>query len=304
MKVIVTGGSGMVGKNLREHTRAKDIELYTPDRRELDLSNKDSVAEYFQREKPDAVIHAAGLVGGIQANIAAPVQFLVENLQMGMNVILGAQGAGVEKLLNIGSSCMYPKSATNPLNEDEILAGSLEPTNEGYALAKITCSRLCTYISSMYGLQYKTVIPCNLYGRHDKFDPARSHMVPAVIRKISEAVIEGRDAVEVWGDGLSRREFMYAGDLADFLLIALGKIETLPQNLNVGIGRDYSINDYYEVIADVLGFKGSFVHDLSKPSGMSQKLVNIEKLRALGWRSTTSLADGIAKTHEFYIKGA
>ncbi|KQY45725.1 GDP-L-fucose synthase [Rhizobium sp. Root483D2] len=303
MKVLITGGSGMVGRNLLEHARANDFQLEAPGRRELDLSDKISVQSYFQKVKPDAVIHAAGLVGGIQANIAAPVRFLVENLQIGMNVILGAQNAGVEKLINIGSSCMYPREATNPLNEDDILTGGLEPTNEGYALAKISCSRLCNYVSSTHGVHYKTVIPCNLYGRHDKFDPQKSHMVPAVIRKISEAVENQADVVEVWGDGLARREFMFAGDLADFLLFAVEDIERLPQNLNVGIGVDHSVNDYYKAVADVLGYQGRFVHDMSKPAGMSQKLVNIQKLRNLGWQATTSLSEGIRKTYEFYKNG-
>jgi len=294
----------MVGKNILEHTLARQHTILAPRRVELNLLDENAVHGYLASHKPDIVIHAAGTVGGIQANIAAPVRFLNDNLKMGMHVILGAQRAGIARLLNIGSSCMYPREATNPLREEAVLTGELEPTNEGYAIAKITCARLCEYISrEAPGFHYKTIIPCNLYGRHDKFDPAKSHMIPGVVRKISEAVESGSKTVDIWGTGEARREFMYAGDLADFIFTATARFADLPQNLNVGLGHDHSILDYYRTISNVLGFRGQFVHDLSKPQGMNQKLVDITKLEAFGWKATTSLESGIEQTFNFYKDG-
>jgi len=294
----------MVGRNILEHAYASQHTILAPRRSELDLLDGDAVDEYLLRHKPDAVIHAAGTVGGIQANIAAPVSFLSDNLNMGMNVLLGARRAEIPRLLNIGSSCMYPRMATNPLREETILSGELEPTNEGYAIAKITCARLCEYINKeVPSFLYKTIIPCNLYGRHDKFDPNKSHMIPAVVRKISEAVESKSNIVDVWGTGKARREFMYAGDLADFVFAAITRFADLPQNMNVGLGYDHSIMDYYRTIATALGFSGEFVHDLSKPQGMNQKLVDITRLEAFGWKATTSLESGIEKTYNFYKNG-
>ncbi|MBD9373197.1 GDP-L-fucose synthase [Rhizobium sp. ARZ01] len=304
MKLFLSGGSGMVGRNILEHPDAGQHTILAPRRAELDLLDENAVHDFLASHKPDIVIHAAGTVGGIQANMAAPVRFLSDNLKMGMNVLLGARRAEIPKLLNIGSSCMYPRAATNPLREETILCGELEPTNEGYALAKITCARLCEYINKEApSFLYKTIIPCNLYGRYDNFDPQKSHMIPAVVRKISEAVEAKADMVDIWGTGEARREFMYAGDLADFVFAAIARFSDLPQNLNVGLGHDHSILDYYRTIAKVLGFSGKFVHDLSKPQGMNQKLVDITGLEAFGWKATTSLESGIAQTYNFYKNG-
>jgi GDP-L-fucose synthase len=243
-------------------------------------------------------------VGGIQANMREPVAFLTENLDMGRNVVLAARSAGVKRLLNLGSSCMYPRNAPNPLAEQTVLTGELEPTNEGYALAKIMVARLCDYIGREdASLQYRTLIPCNLYGRHDKFDPKHSHLVPAVIHKIHQAKVDGRDTVDIWGSGKVRREFMYSGDLADCMWRALDQFDTLPAYLNVGLGKDLSILDYYHAVARIIGFEGSFVHDLTKPEGMAQKLVDTQRLESWGWRATTSLESGIAQTYQFYLEG-
>lgn len=301
-RVFLTGGTGMVGRNIREHASAAGYEIFAPGRQELDLFDEAAVAAYLKALKPDLVIHSAGTVGGIQANMAHPVSFLADNLRLGLNVILGARAAGVERVLNIGSSCMYPRDAFNPLKEEVILKGELEPTNEGYAIAKVASARLCDYITrETPGLHYKTIIPCNLYGRHDKFDPNKSHMIPAVIRKTDEAVKRGDEVVDIWGNGLARREFMYAGELADFVFFSFDRFESLPQYLNVGLGYDYTVNEYYQAVADILGFEGRFVHDLTKPSGMSQKLVDISALKAFGWTSRLSLREGIAQTYEFYL---
>ena len=300
-KIFLTGGTGMVGSNIREHSESHKYTIFAPSSKEVDLTNYEQVTRYIAEVQPDIIIHSAGLVGGIQANIKNPVGFLVKNLQMGLNVILAAQQNNVKKLLNLASSCMYPRDMEIGLTEDMILKGELEPTNEGYALAKVVATRLCEYMNREdEKWQYKTAIPCNLYGKYDKFDPKHSHMVPAVIRKIYEAKENNINEVEIWGDGLSRREFMYAGDLADFVYYALDHFDKMPQNLNVGLGRDYTINEYYQAIAKVIGYEGTFTHDLSKPMGMKKKMIDNTQLTAFGWKPKTSLEDGIKQTLEYF----
>jgi GDP-L-fucose synthase len=300
MKILLTGANGMVGKNIIEHAKANHHEILAPKRCELDLLNESAVNEYVCANLPDIVVHAAGIVGGIQANIAKPVKFLTDNMRLGLNVIMASKNAGVKNFLNLSSSCMYPRNAKNPLNEDLILKGELEPTNEGYAIAKIASTRLCEYIHKEdESLLYKTVIPCNLYGRHDKFDPNHSHMIPAVIQKLWNAKKQNLNEVDIWGDGQARREFMYAGDLADFIFYAIDNFEAMPQNINVGLGRDYTINEYYAEIAKIVGFDGDFVHDLSKPIGMKQKLIDDSKLQSFGWKHKTTLQNGLKETFEY-----
>ncbi len=302
-KVLLTGGSGMVGRNIQEHPSSNDWDIRAPRRSELNLADYDAVLAWMHAERPRAVIHAAGRVGGIQANIGHPVDFLVENVDLGRNVIMAAKAAGVPSLLNLASSCMYPRLGQNPLAEGLILAGELEPTNEGYALAKIFATRLCQYIRREEPrLNYKTLIPCNLFGRHDKFSPEHSHLLPAIIHKIHNAKATGQRQVDIWGDGTARREFMYAGDLADIVLRALAEIEALPDLMNVGLGHDYSINEYYEAAARVIGWRGEFAHDRSKPVGMQRKQVDISLQTQRGWRSATSLDEGIRLTYEYYLE--
>lgn len=302
-KLLVTGGGGMVGRNIIEHPLAREWDVLAPGRAELDLADFAAVTAYMAIERPDAVIHAAGRVGGIQANIAHPVEFLVQNVDVGRNVILAARKAGVTRLLNLASSCMYPHAAPNPLIEDLVLTGALEPTNEGYALAKIFATRLCEYIrSETPAMQYKTLIPCNLYGRHDKFRPESSHLLPAIIHKLHVAKTTGADTVEIWGDGTARREFMYAGDVADATLRALMDIESLSDRMNVGLGYDHSINEYYTAAAGVIGWKGRFVHDLTKPVGMKQKMVDTVRLSAWGWTPQTTLEQGIRLAYRYYLE--
>jgi GDP-L-fucose synthase len=303
MKILITGANGMVGKNILEHPNAHQFEFIAPSSKELNLLDVQNVNSFLIKHKPDMIIHAAGRVGGIQANMANPVAFLVENIQMGLNLINAAYKQGISKLMNMSSSCMYPRNAQNPLAEELILQGELEPTNEGYALAKIASTRLCEYVvRENPEFQYKTVIPCNLYGRHDKFDPKHSHMIPAVIKKIYDAKQAQLPDIDIWGDGTARREFMYAGDLADFVFYAIKHYEDMPQNINVGLGQDYTINEYYQVIAQVIGYEGKFEHDLTKPIGMRQKLIDDEKLKGFGWQSKTSLTEGIEKTLQFYME--
>lgn len=301
-KILVTGSNGMVGRNIIEFEESNKYTLLTPSSKELNLLDRNSVDRYLKNNQPDIVIHCAGRVGGIQANMAHPVDFLVQNTQMGLNIIMGSYEVGIKKFINMSSSCMYPRDAKNPLGEELILKGELEPTNEGYAIAKVTSTRLCEYINRENPeFHYKTVIPCNLYGRYDKFDPKHSHMLPAVIQKIHEAKINGLDEIDIWGDGKARREFMYAQDLANFTYFALENFEKMPQNINVGLGNDYTINEYYQAIAEVIGFKGKFIHDLSKHVGMKQKLIDDKKLKEFGWQYKTSLNDGIKKTYDYYL---
>lgn len=303
MKLLITGSRGMVGRNIVEFVKSTNYILLTPSSEELNLLDRDSVDNYIKVNSPDFVIHCAGIVGGIQANIANPVKFLVDNTQMGLNIIMASHEAGVKKFINMSSSCMYPREAVNPLGEELILQGKLEPTNEGYALAKITSTRLCEYINKEdETCFYKTVIPCNLYGKYDKFDSKHSHMLPAVIRKIHEAKVANEEYSDIWGDGEARREFMYAEDLADFIYYAIENFEKMPQNINVGLGEDYTINEYYQAISKVIGYEGTFIHDLTKPIGMKQKLIDDTKLKEFGWSYKTSLEDGIKKIYTYYLQ--
>lgn len=301
LRVLITGGGGMVGRNLREHALAACYELLTPTSRELDLRDRQATATWMRRERPDAIIHVAGVVGGIQANINEPVRFLVDNLDIALSVLTGAREAGVQTVLNLTSSCMYPKDHAETLAIDDLLAGPLEPTNEGYALAKIASWKLASYMTrETPHLIYRTLVPCNLYGRYDSFDAIRSHLVPAAIRKVSEAVQAGRDEVPIWGDGTARREFMYAADLAEFIWTFLPRASELPDVMNVGVGRDHSVTEYYEAVAAQLGYRGRFVYDPSKPTGMQRKLLEVSQQTELGWSPSTSLEKGLAETIEFF----
>ncbi|NOS97703.1 MAG: GDP-L-fucose synthase [Methylotenera sp.] len=301
--ILLTGGGGMVGCNILEHPAIRDFEVLAPRSHELDLRDFYAVQAYLCKYQPDMVIHAAGKVGGIQANMREPVSFLMDNLDMGRNIVWAAHQAGIKRLINLGSSCMYPRNHSEPLHEEMILKGELEPTNEGYALAKVITARLCDYIMREdASYQYKTLIPCNLYGRHDKFDPAHSHLLPAIIHKVHQAKQSNQKSVEIWGDGTARREFMYAGDLADAVVRAINNFETLPTYMNVGLGYDFTINEYYQAAAEVMGYTGSFVHDVSKPVGMVRKLVSVKRQQAWGWNAQHDLKTGVAKTYEFYLK--
>ena len=303
VKILLTGGGGMVGRNLLEHPGINEFDVLAPRSSELDLRSFNAVQSYIHKHQPDMVIHAAGKVGGIQANMREPVGFLLDNLDMGRNIVWAAHQSGIKRLINLGSSCMYPRNHNEPLREETVLKGELEPTNEGYALAKVVTARLCDYIvREDSNFQYKTLIPCNIYGRYDKFDPEHSHLVPAIIHKVYQAKQTQQPSVEIWGDGTARREFMYGGDLADAMLRAIKNFDTLPAYMNVGLGHDHTISEYYEAVANVMGYKGSFTHDLSKPVGMARKLVSIEKQQTWGWSAQHDLRSGIEKTYRYYLK--
>lgn len=302
MKILLTGGNGLVGKNIQEHPEFKNHEFLIPSSSELNLLNSQSTKEYLEKNKPEMVLHCAGRVGGIQANMADMTGFLYENLMMGFHLVHACQQLKVSKFLNLASSCIYPKDIGFNITEEDMLRGPLEPTNEGYAIAKISVLKLCEYITTQFpNLNYKSIIPCNIYGRHDHFDALKSHMVPSVIMRMDKAVKENQESFLIWGDGTARREFMYSEDLADAIFFAVNNFAAMPQNVNVGLGYDYSILEYYKAIAEVVGFKGRFEFDVSKPKGMQQKLVNTDKLKKLGWVSKFDLKSGLNKTYDFYL---
>lgn len=302
-KILLTGSGGMVGHNLLEHSDISGFEIFAPSSSELNLCEYNAVQAFLRKHRPDMVIHAAGKVGGIQANMREPVAFLMHNLDMGRNIVWASHQVGIKRLINIGSSCMYPRNHSKPLSEEMVLKGELEPTNEGYALAKVVTARLCEYIMREdASYQYKTLIPCNIYGRYDKFDPLHSHLVPAIIHKIYQAKQKGLATVEIWGDGTARREFMYAEDLADAVVQAINNFDKLPNCMNIGLGHDYTINEYYQAAAEIIGYTGNFIYDLSKPVGMLRKLVSVKRQQAWGWSAKHDLNAGISKTYEFYLK--
>jgi len=301
--MLLTGGSGLVGRNIQEHSSADKWEILTPSRKELDLTDLSSVSQWVKKHQPDIIIHAAGLVGGIKANIQDPVKFLDVNVSMGRNIIMVARDCNVTKLINLGSSCMYPKSIHSPLTEDKLMAGKLEPTNEGYALAKLFTTKLCQYISKENSnMHYKTMIPCNIYGKHDNFNLETAHLLPAIIQKIHTAKVDNLNTVSVWGDGTVRREFLYAEDLADAILLAVEDLHKIPNIMNIGFGLDYSVNEYYKTVAEVMNWKGTLVHDLSMPIGMMQKLNGIDRQKKWGWTAQTSLKVGIKKTYQYFLE--
>lgn len=301
MKLLVTGATGMVGRNLLADPRAAEHEILRPGRAELDVRDRAACVAYMRAHRPDAIVHLAAVVGGIQANIDEPVRFLTDNSEMALAVIGGAREAGVRTLLNVGSSCMYPKDCDGVLSPDMLLSGALEPTNEGYALAKLLAWKLADYVAREEpSFCYRTLVPCNLYGPYDDFSPTKSHMIPAAIRKVVGAMERGEAEVEIWGDGQARREFMFAADLADFIWTFLPRAETLPSLINVGIGEDRTIDGYYAAIAEAAGYQGGFRHDLDRPSGMRRKLLDVSAQTALGWKPRTGLSEGLSATIDYF----
>lgn len=302
MKILVTGSGGLVGHNVIDNPEISKNELLTPRSKDLNLLDYLSVFDYIKNNKPDLIIHCAGKVGGIQANMKDMYGFYTENALMGMNLVRAAKECGVKKFINLSSSCTYPRDYINPLKEEYTLKAELEPTNEGYALAKLSILKMCEYISKEYeGFEYKTLIPCNLYGKYDKFDEKNAHMIPSIIRKLDQAKKQNLESVEIWGDGEARREFMYAGDLADCIAFTISNWKKVPVLMNVGLGYDYTVNEYYENIKKILGYKGTFTHDLTKPVGMKQKLLDVTRAKDIGWIAKTSLEEGVKYTYEYYI---
>jgi GDP-L-fucose synthase len=299
-KIFVAGHRGMVGSALIRRLEAEGFKnLLTRDRSQLDLTDESAVVKFFADEQPAVVLVAAAKVGGIKANNDFPVEFLLENLRIQNNVIRSAYESGVRKLLFLGSSCIYPKFAPQPILETALLTGALEPTNEAYAIAKIAGIKLCQAYAREYGRTFISAMPTNLYGPNDNFDLETSHVLAALLRKAHEAKMQNEQKLVVWGTGEPRREFLHVDDMASACLLLLEKYDS-PEIINVGCGEDISIRELAELICDVVGFDGELAWDTSKPDGTPRKLLDVTKLRALGWQPAISLRDGIARTYEWF----
>jgi len=299
-KIFVAGHRGMVGSALVRRLEAGAFSnLLTRERAQLDLTDEAAVAKFFADEKPAIVIVAAAKVGGIKANNDYPVEFLVENLRIQNNVIRAAHENGVRKLLFLGSSCIYPKFAPQPIQESALLTGPLEPTNEAYAIAKIAGIKLCQAYAREYGANFISAMPTNLYGPNDNFDLETSHVLAALLRKAHEAKTRGDQRLIVWGTGKPRREFLHVDDLASACLLLLENYDS-PEIINVGCGEDISIRELAELICDVVGFDGELAWDTTKPDGTPRKLLDVSKIRALGWKPAVPLRDGIVRTYDWF----
>ena len=299
-KIFVAGHGGMVGSALVRRLEAEGFNnLLKPDRSQLDLMDDSPVLKFFLEERPVIVILAAAKVGGIKANNDYPVEFLLDNLRIQNNVIRSAYQTGVRKLVFLGSSCIYPKFAPQPIPETALLSGPLEPTNEAYAIAKIAGIKLCQAYARQKGKNFISVMPTNLYGPNDNFDLETSHVLAALVRKAHEAKTQNEKQLLVWGTGKPRREFLHVDDLASACLLLLEKYDS-PDIVNVGYGEDISIRELAELICEVLGFDGELAWDTSKPDGTPRKLLDVSKLRALGWKPAISLRDGIARTYQWF----
>jgi GDP-L-fucose synthase len=299
-KIFVAGHRGMVGSAFMRRLEAEGFtNLLKPDRSQLDLMTENAVLPFFLEQKPDIVILAAAKVGGIKANNDYPVEFLLENLRIQNNVVRCAFQSGVRKLLFLGSSCIYPKLAPQPIPETALLTGPLEPTNEAYAIAKIAGIKLCQAYAREYGAKCISVMPTNLYGPNDNFDLETSHVLAALLRKAHEAKSRN-DKLVVWGTGKPRREFLHVDDLAAACLLLLEKYDS-PEIINIGCGEDVTIRELAELICDVVGFDGELVWDKTKPDGTPRKLLDVTRIRALGWQPRIPLREGIAQTYRWFL---
>ncbi len=301
MKLFIAGHNGMVGGALvRRFQREPGVTPITRSRRELDLTDQAAVRAFFAQERPDVAVVGAAKVGGILANATYPAEFLYDNLFIASNCIEGAHAAGVPRLLFLGSSCIYPKHAPQPMPEDCLLTGPLEPTNEAYAIAKIAGLKLAQYYRRQFGVLYHSAMPTNLYGPGDNYHLQNSHVLPALIRKFHEAKEAGRTEVVAWGTGSPKREFLHVDDLADACAFLL-KLDNPPDWINVGTGVDVTIKGLTEIVAKVTGFGGKITWDSSKPDGTPRKLMDVSKLTALGWKASITLREGVEKTYRSFL---
>lgn len=310
-KIYLAGHSGMVGSAIKRYLEKSGYNnLVFKSIDELDLIRQEKVEAFFKQEKPEIVIIAAARVGGILANNTYRAQFIYDNLMIESNLIHSSYQNEVEKLIFLGSSCIYPKLAQQPLKEEYLLSDYLESSNEPYAIAKIAGIKLCENYYRQYGCNFYSIMPTNMYGPNDNFDLNTSHVLPALLRKFHEAKINNSDSVTLWGTGTALREFMYVDDLAEGLCYLLEKVdakELYEQNLsflNIGTSTDLSITELAKIISDVVGFKGEIVYDKSKPDGTPRKLLNVSRINALGWKAKTNLQNGIKKTYDWYLKNA
>jgi GDP-L-fucose synthase len=301
-KIFIAGHRGLVGSALLRTLHQEGFaNLLTRSRSELDLRKAIDVERFFAEEKPAVVVLAAAKVGGIKSNSELPVEFLLENLEMQNHVVRAAYDHGVRKLLFLGSSCIYPKHAPQPIPESALLTGPLEPTNEAYAIAKIAGIKLCQAYAREYGANFISAMPTNLYGPNDNFDLMSSHVLPALLRKAHIAKEEGKRELVVWGSGKPRREFLHVDDLAAACLFLLEKYDS-PEIVNIGCGEDISIRELAELICDIVGFKGELAWDTAKPDGTPRKLLDVSKIHALGWRHQISFREGIARTYRWFLE--
>jgi GDP-L-fucose synthase len=301
-RVYVAGHRGMVGSAIVRRLASEGCEILTAGRTEVDLTRQDQVEAWMEKNRPDAIFLAAAKVGGILANDSYPAEFLYENLILEANIIHAAHKACVEKLLFLGSSCIYPKFADQPIVEESLLTGSLEPTNEWYAIAKIAGIKLCQAYRRQHGNDFISAMPTNLYGPGDNFDLKSSHVMPALIRKAHEAKTDRLPEITIWGTGTPRREFLHVDDCAD-ACVHLMKIYSDDIHVNVGSGEDVTILELTQLVAKVVGFKGAISHDLTKPDGTPRKLMSADKLRNLGWSPAIALQDGVSNAYQAFLKG-
>ncbi|AEH61478.1 NAD-dependent epimerase/dehydratase [Methanosalsum zhilinae DSM 4017] len=303
-KIYVAGHRGLVGSAIMRKLESKEYSnLIYRTHKELDLTDQKAVNDFFEQEKPDYVFLAAAKVGGILANSTYPAEFIYDNLMIETNVIHAAYKNNVKKLLFLGSSCIYPKHAPQPMKEEYLLTGELEPTNEAYAIAKIAGIKLCKYYNQQYGTNFISVMPTNLYGPNDNFDLKTSHVLPALIRKFHEAKINKEPEVVVWGTGKPRREFLHVDDMADACVYLMENFDAqeIGEFVNVGVGEDISISELAEIIKKIFGFEGEIVYNNSRPDGTPQKLLDVTRLNELGWNPKISLENGIKNTYRWYM---
>jgi len=301
-RVYVAGHTGMAGSAIVRRLGQEGCDIITADHAALDLADQRQTEQWLERARPDAVFLAAARVGGINANSVYPAAFIGDNLAIALNVIRGAHAVGIKKLLFLGSSCIYPRLAAQPITEEELLTGPLEPTNEWYAIAKIAGIKLCQAYRRQYGADFISVMPTNLYGLGDNYHPAHSHVPAALIRRFHEAKVSGAPTVAVWGTGTPRREFLAADDLADACVFVM-KHYSDEGFLNIGSGEDIAIADFARLVAEVVGYHGKIVFDTSRPDGTPRKLLDVSKLAALGWRAKTPLRDGLKTAYADYLAG-
>ena len=302
MKLFISGHTGMVGSALvRRFQQIPGVTLLTRTRKELDLADQAAVQAFYANEKPDTVIVAAGKVGGIHANSTYPAEFIRENLAIATNCIHSAYISGVKRLLFLGSSCIYPKLAPQPMPEECLLSSALEPTNEAYAIAKIAGLKMAEYYRKQYGVVYHSAMPTNLYGPGDNYHPQNSHVMPALIRRFHEAKLAGQSEVNAWGTGQPRREFMHADDLADACAFLL-QLDNPPDLVNVGLGTDITIRELVELVAEVVGYQGRIVWDATKPDGSPRKLLDTTRLNQLGWKPRITIKAGLKQTYQSFLE--
>jgi len=303
-KIYIAGHRGLVGSALLRKLQNEGYEyLITRTSKELDLRRQAEVEAFFAHEKPEYVFLAAGTVGGIIANSTYRAEFIYDNIMIAANVINAAHKLKIKKLLNLGSSCIYPKLAPQPMREEYLLTGLLESTNEAYAVAKIAAIKLCRYYNEQYGTNFISVMPTNLYGPNDNFDLETSHVLPALIRKFHEAKASHQESVTLWGSGKPYREFLYVDDLADACIFLMDKYDfnDIGEFVNIGTGKDVTIRELAELVKRIVGYEGDIRHDLTKPDGTPKKLLDVSRLQSLGWNAKTNLEEGIRKTYEFFV---